>query len=251
MDLNKGLQIFESYVKENYDMNDVLILTKYIHTLMVVRIMSMLCGKMMLNENDTRLALYIALFHDLGRFNEVVRQNEFNNLKFDHGSYSNKILFNDEFIKKFDIDEKDYLIIRKAIYYHNKKDIGNDLNEKEEFFCKLIRDADRIDILRVLSFNKNLFEGISSEEILDDYYNSGSIDIKKLKTRGDRVLLRFGFIKLFSFKESFEVLNETGYFEKYVNSIKVNDDVKELFTKLVNEIEMLLKGEKKYVREKI
>lgn len=251
MDLEKDLGIFEEYVKNNYDMNNDLIITKYIHTLMVVRIMSKMCEKMNLNEEDSKLALYVALFHDLGRFKEVVRQKKFNNLKFDHGSYSNKILFNDGFINNFDIDEKDYLVIRKAIYYHNKKDIGNDLNEKEAFFCKLIRDVDRIDILRVLSFNNNLFEGISSEEILNDFYNSGSIDIKKLKTKGDRVLLRLGFVKLFSFNESFEVLNETGYFQKYVDSIKVNDDVKELFLELVNEIEMLLKGEKNYVRKKV
>ena len=251
MDLDRDLVLFEEYVKDNYDINNPLITMKYIHTLMVVRIMSMLCQKMKLNEEDTKLALYIALFHDLGRFKEAIRQNEFNNLKFDHGAYSNKILFNDGFIKKFDINKEDYLIIKKAIYFHNKKDIGCNLSEREEFFCKLIRDADRIDIFRVLSFNKNLFEGVSSKELLETFYNNGSINIKDLKTRGDRVLLRFGFVKLFSFPESFKVLDETRYFKKYVESIQVNEDVKELFLELVNEINYMLKGEKDYVRKKV
>lgn len=251
MDLVNELNILEKYVRENYDMNNPLIVTKYVHTLMVVRVMCKICEKMELNEHDTKLATYIALFHDLGRFKEVVRQQGFNNLKFDHGCYSNKILFNDGFIKEFDVDEKDHLLIRKALYYHNKKDLGNDLTEREEFFCRLIRDADRIDIFRVLSFNKNIFEGISSVELLNAFYNNESIDIKDLKTRGDRVLLRFGFIKVFSFPESFEVLKLTGNFDKYVKSIKVSEDAKELFLELVKEIEGMLRGEKNYVREKI
>lgn len=251
MDLIKNLNIFENFVKENYDMKNPLIVTKYIHTLMVVRIMCMICDKMGLSEKDMELATYIALFHDLGRFKEVVRQKSFNNLKFDHGCYSNKILFNDKFINNFDINEEDYLLIRKAIYYHNKKDLGNDLTEREEFFCRLIRDADRIDIFRVLSFNENLFEGISDSSLISTFYSNGSIDIKDLKTRGDRVLLRFGFIKLFSFPESFKVLNEIGYFDKYVKSIKVLDNVKELFEELVKEIKKMLEGEKNYVRKKV
>ena len=93
MDLDRDLVLFEEYVKDNYDINNPLITMKYIHTLMVVRIMSMLCQKMKLNEEDTKLALYIALFHDLGRFKEAIRQNEFNNLKFDLNSISISFLY--------------------------------------------------------------------------------------------------------------------------------------------------------------
>ncbi len=251
MDFEKDILVFEDYIKQNYDLNNGLILEKYIHTLMVVRVMINLCQKMSLNEEDTQLAIYMALFHDLGRFKEVVRQNEFNNLKFDHGSYSNKILFNDEFIKEFPINEEDYLIIRKAIYYHNKKDLGNDLTEREEFFSKLLRDADRIDIFRVLSYNDNLFDGVSSSDILSDFYNGISMSLKKIKTKGDKVVLRFGFVKIFSFKESFEVLRETGYFQKYVNSINVLEHEQELFNELCEEINVILEGEKNYVRKKV
>lgn len=250
MDLVNELNILEKYVRENYDMNNPLIVTKYVHTLMVVKIIRQICEKMGLNEKDIELATRIALFHDLGRFREVVRQQRFSNLRFDHGCYSNKVLFNDGFINNFDIDENDYLVIRKALYYHGKQDLGHDLNEREEFFCRLIRDADRIDIFRVICSEKNLFESVS-RDVLNKFNNGESISIKDLKTRGDRVILRFGFIKLFSFPEAFEVLKESGNFDKYVKSIKVNEDAKELFLELVKEIEGMLKGEKNYVRKKV
>lgn len=252
MDFEKEFKIFEEYINKNYDMSNNLVSLKYIHTLMVVKIMALICEKMKLEDEDIRLALYIALFHDLGRFDEIKIRKEFNNIKFDHALYSNKVLFEKNFIEKFAISEDDYNLIKSAIYYHNKKDLDDGLTEREQLFCRLIRDADRIDIFRVLSENyNNLFDGISSDKLLEQFYKGESIDIKDLETKGDRVLLRFGFVKLFSFTESIETLKETGNFVKYVYSINVNENERELFNKLVNEINDILEGEKDYVRKKV
>lgn len=254
MDFTKEIKIFEDYIKTNYDFENSLIKQKYIHTLNVVKVTLLLCEKLGLSKEGIKLAFYLALFHDLGRFREVVRQNEFNNLTFDHGAYSNKILFNDGFIDKFDIDEKDYSLIKKAVYFHNKKDLIDNLTDRERLFCEILRDADRIDIFRTLAERKTkpiIFDGISNENLLTKFYNDESIAIKDLKTRGDRVLLRLSFIKLFSFYESSEVLKELGYFDEYLSTITVLEEHKELFDKLIVEINKILGGEKKYVREKV
>lgn len=250
IDYERDINIFKNYIGENYDLNHPLIIRKYIHTLSVVKIMSLICKELNVCEEDYRLAFYIALFHDLGRFREVIRQNGFNNLKFDHGAYSNKVLFNDGFIDLFKISFEDYLIIKKAIYWHNKKDLPNDLTERERFFCELIRDADRIDIFRVLAEDKTIFEDVTIR-VLEEFYKGESIDLRSLKTRGDRVILRFGFVKLFSFQEASKVLRGLGYFDNYVQSIKVGDNVKEIFDDLVLEINYILEGEKDYVRKKV
>lgn len=254
MDFSSEIAIFDSFIKENYDYDNELIKTKYIHTLNVVKVILSLSQKLGLNEEDRKLAFYLALFHDLGRFREVVRQNEFNNLKFDHGAYSNKILFNDGFIDKFNIDEKNYLLIKKAVYLHNKKDLPDGLSDKERLFCEMLRDADRIDIYRVLSSKKDkkaVFDSVSNESILESFYNGDSIDLKDIKTKGDRVVLRLGFVNLFSFPESGNVLKELGYLDDYINSIEVKSDVEELFNSLIQKIRLSLEGEKKYVRQKI
>ena len=251
MDFTNEIKIFEDYIKTNYDFDNKLIKQKYIHTLNVVKVTLMLCEKLGLSKDDIVLAFYLALFHDLGRFREVVRQNEFNNLKFDHGAYSNKILFNDGFINNFDIKESDYLLIKKAVYFHNKKDLISDLTNRERLFCEILRDGDRIDIFRTLAQRKNhpiIFDGISDEKLLTKFYTDESIDIKDLKTKGDRVLLRLSFIKLFSFYESSEVLKELGYFDEYLSIIKVSEEYEELFDELIIEINKVLEGEKKYVR---
>lgn len=254
MDFSRELLIFENYIKSNYDFENKLITEKYVHTLNVVKVIILICEKMDLNDEDIKLAFYLALFHDLGRFKEVVRQNEFNNLKFDHGAYSNKILFNDGFINNFLINERDYPLIKKAIYFHNKKDLIDNLSERERLFCELLRDADRIDIYRNLGNKKGyraIFDNVSDDNILKSFYNSDSIDIKDLKSKGDRVVLRLGFIKLFRSRESLEVLSELGYLDEYLKKIEVNEENRELFDSLIDEVRKVLKGEKKYVREKI
>ena len=254
MDFTREIQIFENYIKTNYDINSKLIKQKFIHTLNVVNVILMISKKLDLNDDDIKLAFHLALFHDLGRFREVVRQNEFNNLKFDHGAYSNKILFNDGFIKKFNINENDYLLIKKAIYFHNKKDLPNNLTERERLFCEILRDADRIDIFRVLGDRTNyrtIFDGVSCEDILNQFYNGESINIRHLKLKGDRVVLRLGFVKLFSSREAIEVLKELGYLDEYIKTIEVEEGKQELFDSLVDEVKKVLEGDKVYVRQKI
>lgn len=254
MDFTREIKIFEDYIKNNYDFENNLIIEKYIHTLNVVKITLLICEKMGLTDEEGRLAFYLALFHDLGRFREVIRQNHFNNLKFDHGAYSNKILFNDGFINSFNIKKEDYLLIKKAVYFHNKKDLVNNLSERERLFCEILRDADRIDIFRVLgnqSYHRAIFDKVSSEAILDAFYNGDSINIKDLKTKGDRVVLRLGFVKLFSSRESCDVLKELGYLDEYIAKVYVEEESSELFCNLIDEVKKVLEGEKKYVRQKI
>ena len=89
--MDKYLEYFTNYVYKNYDMNDNLINKKYYHSLRVAKLMIILAKKLNLSNEDIELAFKIGLCHDLGRFQEVVRNGQFNNQIFDHGAYSNKI----------------------------------------------------------------------------------------------------------------------------------------------------------------
>jgi len=235
MELNLYLNFFKNYIKSNYDLNDSLIQNKYEHTLRVAKIIYLIAEKMNLSEEDKNLAYLIALFHDLGRFHEVVRNRQFNNLKFDHGSYSNKILFNDRLIDSFNFDEETNLLIRKALYFHNKKDITRELNEREDFFAKLIRDADKIDILYMMARKRaHRFNEIPSPKVLTNFLNRESINLKDKKSKSDTVLLYLGFALNLNFKESKEVLNDFGYLYDYIDGIDIDGNLKELFDYLVN-----------------
>ncbi len=235
--MENDLNIFSDYVMSNYDMQNKLINEKYTHSIRVSMLMIDLALRLDLSDEDVRLAFQIGLFHDLGRFKEVIRNQKFNNLIFDHGAYSNKILFNDGFINNFDIDENDYLTIRKAVYFHNKKDLDNHLTEREALFANMIRDMDKLDVINVVLKKKILsFTKKHNREVLANYFKSETIDLKNLKSPTDRVILYLSFLKDLHFDESKEIAEERHDLNKMISGIPVSYDNKELFDHLVSKI---------------
>ena len=226
-----------NYVGSQYNINHELIALKLRHTFRVYKLMIKLVEKLELNNHDARLALFIALFHDLGRFYEAKINNKFNN-KYDHASDSVKILFEEDFIKLFPIEEEDYDLIKKAVYYHNKKELPEELSDKERFFCNMIRDVDKIDIYHVIANDEpKEFKVMPTEKVLFNYYDKELIDIKDIHNMSDTIVLYFAFQDELAFKESREILYEKGNLEEFVDSIKVSDDtlIKDTFDHLKEE----------------
>ena len=102
---------------------------------------------------------------------------------------------------------EDKAVILEAIGYHNKYSLPNNLSEKNLLFCKLIRDADKLDIFNMLidSYeNLQLYENEAFEDFIDsnEYQISfveGIINKKKVlyndvKTKADIKLLRISWI---------------------------------------------------------
>lgn len=247
--MEEYLRIFTKYVYDNYDINDSLIKEKYFHSLRVANIMIILADELYLNDQDILLAAFLGLFHDLGRFREVVRNSKFNNLLFDHGAYSNKILFNDELIKDLNINEEDYLLIRKVIFCHNKKDLRKNLSSREQFFANLLRDADKLDLLKVRMTKKHLnFKDMPNSIVIDNFLNNKTINLKDIHNGSDSCVLYLSFIKDLFFNESYNYAMVDGYLDDLINFINVDEDKKEVFKKLVLEVE---KRGMKDVREKV
>lgn len=242
-------ELFSNYIKENYDLNDKLILAKYEHTKRVANLMVLLANRLNLDSNEMCLAYLIGLFHDLGRFYEATEFKAFKNISFDHANYSNKILFEDNFIEKFNIPDSLYEIIKKAVYYHNKKELVDDLKPLEELFCKMIRDIDKIDIIRVVSeLYEEEFTTTPKFELMDLYLNNKPIDLRLIDNKSERTLLRLSFMKNLYFDKSKDILEKTGNINRYLSKVKVSLELQELFDFLVSKINEEEK-EKKYVRD--
>ena len=234
--MNNYIEYFTNYVYKNYDMNNYLISLKYYHSLRVAKLMMILATKLNMSEEDKLLAFKLGLCHDLGRFYEVVLNGKFNNLKFDHGSYSNKILYNDKFVNYMDID--DDLLFRKAIYNHNKKDITNDLNMREEIFTKMLRDIDKLDILNLMVTHRKFnFIEKPSDIVLEHYYNGTSIDLKDIKNQADSVVFYLNFFKELYFDINKDMAINYGYLKNYLDVVLVSEENKELFNNIVNEVD--------------
>ena len=236
MDLDIAINTFKEYVS-NFDMNNEKIKRKYIHTFEVVKISETLAKKLNLNDEEVLLAKLIGLLHDLGRFEQVTKFDTFKDIDMDHATFGVKLLFEQNMIRKFISDEKYDEIIYNAVKYHNKLSIPNNLDERTTLFCEIIRDADKIDILRVRTEEyENLFYDEVSQYVLDEFNNNETINYRYVKNKSDSLMVVFAFFYDIYFKESFEILKETKIFDNFINSIKVSENNKELFKNIKNKL---------------
>ena len=152
--MNENFDAFDKYAM-NYDMNEKMIAFKYNHSYRVVHQAEEICRSLEMDTYERDVASLIALLHDIARFRQWTEYKTFSDKdSFDHGDVGVQILFDENEIKNYTVNKEDYDVIKKAIINHNKVEIDKSLNERELLHSKIIRDADKIDILYSFSTDK-------------------------------------------------------------------------------------------------
>ncbi len=233
IDIINAKKVFKEYVS-NYDITDGKIALKVAHILRVAELSKQIANSLGLSEEDVELAELIGLLHDIGRFEQVRKFNTFNDKKsINHGEYGVKILFEDNLIKKFNIDEKYYKTIKIAILNHNRNCIENGLTEKELIHSKIIRDSDKLDIFHVLLTDtmENIY-GCSDEQMqnssfseitIKEFKEDHLIDYKNRKTFGDLWISHVAYIFDFNFKNSYIIMKQNDYLNKLLERVNFKD----------------------------
>ena len=198
------------------------------------------CGKIAENLNLTKeyieIAKLIGLLHDIGRFEQyqLFGYNTKNSgKKFDHGEAGVEILRKDNYIRKFIEDTKYDNIIYNAIYEHNKYTLNESLSDEEKLFCKIVKDADKLDLLYEGVYKywqdeeriKQVEEGELSKKMLQDFYNKKLANNVNSISETDQILRFVSFIYDLNFEYSFYVLEQNDYISKLVN--RFNYKIKE------------------------
>ncbi|MDY3767386.1 MAG: HAD-IA family hydrolase [Lachnospiraceae bacterium] len=219
---------FDLYLK-NYDAEDEKIHLKKVHTFAVLDAARYICEKEGMSQEDTQLALLIALLHDIGRFEQLKTFQSFDDQKFDHAKFGVKVLFEDGKIRDF-VREKTYDdVIEKAIAYHSAYQLPQNLTPRQRLHCQIVRDADKLDNFRVKETEKieTLFdcsEKVFAQEeisdcILEDIREEQIILSSTRKTNMDRWVSYLAFIFDLNFPASFQFLEEHRYIDKNIGRI--------------------------------
>ena len=245
----------EEFIKytENFNTKDENIERKQQHSLRVMKIAEQIATNLKLNEEQIQIATLIGLLHDIGRFKQYTDIEVGNNLEeFDHGDYGAKILFEEGLIRKFIETNKYDEIIKKSIKNHNKFSIETGLTQEELLFAKLIRDADKIDILyeSIDIYYKNNEEEVNKSVLSEKIYNE--FTKKATIKKGKNVRLKFidditcviSFIYDINYKTSFEIIKEKDYINKIIDRYNFQDQS----TK--TKVEEIRKLANEYIKEK-
>ena len=104
--------------KNNFDI-------KKEHSLRVAELAYLLAENLQLSEEEKYLAFFIGLFHDIGRFKQLVEYNTFNDSKsVDHADYSVQVLNERDFFTK--LNDRQIEIALLSIANHNKRELPMD-----------------------------------------------------------------------------------------------------------------------------
>ena len=231
IDMIEAKKAFKEYVKK-YNPEDEKIKIKIVHIEKVAENSKRIAQNLGLSQEDVELAELIGLLHDIGRFEQVRLYHTFvDKDSINHGKYGAKILFEDGLIRNFIKDNKFDKIIKLAIVNHNRADIEEDLTERERLHAKIIRDADKTDIFRILisGDKKSIWEkaDLSDDKISDEIYREfvedKRINYKERKTSADILVSHFNYVYDLNFPETRKIIRDNKYIDKLYQRFKFND----------------------------
>lgn len=232
IDIRKAKQALKQYVS-NYDSTNDRIRVKIGHIERVAGIAKEIAKSLNLKEEDIQLAELIGLLHDIGRFEQVRRYDTFIDQKsVNHGELGVEILFQQGLIREFIEDTQYDEIIKKSILNHNRnQDAIQTDNERERLQSKIIRDADKVDIIYMLSFenketawgSSNIDKGNITEEIYREFKEEKAICYDQRKTAVDNLVSHFAYVFDFNYDYALQMVKEKEYFKKIYERFDFED----------------------------
>ena len=226
------------------------------HTRRVCRNARMLANKLKLTKADARLAEVTALFHDIGRFKQFLIYRTFK----DADSENHAALSVSE-IKAHSLlaglAEEDAAIVLKSIELHNALEIPRTLSDRERFFLKLLRDADKLDIWKVFgeyceNQAKAATDSVSlglpdsdgySAEVLSAVCNRKVVRMQVLNTLNDFKLLQISWVYDLNFVPTMAAMLEKGYIDRLHACLPNTREIREAFEKVHHYAESFVSAE--------
>jgi hypothetical protein len=234
IDIKKGeglwfIKYAESFYKDDKEFDEAIKL-KIDHTFRVVSIIKDICEHEGLSDKDTKLSETIALFHDVGRFEQLKRYNTFVDiLSTDHAELALDVCENYSLLAEY--NELDACLIEYAIKHHNKLSLPSDASPSERLYAALIRDADKVDIYKTLINHFTAWDGKEASivtfgltiekkltpEAVDKVLAGEIVEHKDMRTAYDFLLMLIGWINDLNFDRSLALIIERGYLETLLN----------------------------------
>lgn len=206
--------------RRNYDL-------KVDHTRRVVSIMDRLTGSTGMERGEALLFRTVALCHDVGRFPQYKRFKTFNDLtSCNHAALAVSTLRREGALSILSPEEES--LVLQGVALHNRFHLPPTLPPLVGTVARYIRDADKLDIWRVMIgyFSSPPGErasavvwelpdtGRCTPEVIDEIVASRVVNRSLLRTADDFKLLQLSWVYDLSLPESYRLLAEFGYIDR-------------------------------------
>lgn len=241
-DRKRALDAFGKYV-QGYHIEDEKIRLKVEHTYRVADFCEKIALSLGLSGEDVDLAWLIGLLHDIGRFEQLRNYGTFQDaLSIDHAQYGAEILFGQGKIRDYAAEDGEDGLIRTAVACHSAYRIPEGLDGRTQQFCHIIRDADKIDILRVnVEFPLEEIYNVSSlelrsgqvtEEVMQSFEEEHAVLRSLKRSAVDNVVGHVSLVYELVYPISLKLVEEQGYLEKLMQFWSENPVTEKQFARI-------------------
>lgn len=205
----------------------------------------LLSSEIVVYSFDQDLAYIIGLLHDIGRFQQLADYNTFDDSKsIDHADLAVELIMDKRIFGENNFEEQD--LILNAIRNHNKFELPKKISQEEMMYSHLLRDADKIDILNVITDyyskqNKSpnhtltweLPKGTTvSKKVAKDVLAGKQVFKKDVETEIDVKIMQLSWIFDLNFRPSIEFVLKNRFLEKIYNTLSKTDTIIEIYRKV-------------------
>ncbi|MCD7824595.1 MAG: HD domain-containing protein [Clostridiaceae bacterium] len=251
-------QTFQEYTS-HYNPTDSKIKLKIDHTYRVAALCERIAKSLKLSADDVDLAWLLGMLHDVGRFEQVKNYGTFSDAdSIDHAHYGVQILYDDgrlgDYVK-ISPDDREYALIQTAIRNHSAYRIEEGLDSQTVLFCHLLRDADKIDILKVNYdvpleeiYNvttENLKHAMVSDEVMKQFFEKHAVLRSAKRTSVDHIVGHAALVFELIYPESYKIIQDQGYLSKILNFRSDNPVTEKQFQQLRQCMSEFLKQQEK------
>ncbi|RHP87052.1 HD domain-containing protein [Roseburia sp. AM59-24XD] len=265
---------FQEYT-DRYDSTNPKIKLKIDHTYRVANLCEQIAQSLELSAAEVDLAWLSGMLHDVGRFEQLRRYNTFSDAQsIDHARFAVELLYDDGLIADYvpeisttelvadartwrsmgganesptaqseDIPLSDILqTLRIAIGEHSAYRIQKGLDERTRMFCQILRDADKVDIFRVICDTpmeevygfqtKDILRSAITPEVMQAFYEHHAVLRKLKKCPADYIVAHGSLTFELVYPESLRIAKEQGYLKQMMSFQSENPDTAEIFEDL-------------------
>lgn len=197
------------------------------HSLHVAANMMDLSDRLRLDSDRKLMAEAIGLLHDVGRFAQYAAFRTFrDSISINHGSLGAEIIADKQPLSGVSRDELQMII--DAVRFHNAFAVPGGIDPETMLFCRMIRDADKLDIWRIFSEyweqpagDRDLAAGLAlpdlpefSSQAIESLGAGRLVGLSELKVLNDFKIMQLAWIYDLNFPASFQMAVEQGHLER-------------------------------------
>lgn len=212
---------------------------KYEHSRKVAEESAELARTIGLAENEIELARIAGLLHDVGRFPQFAYYRTFNDRQsLDHGALGAAIVGDNSILSA--LDNSDRLVLESAVLHHNKPRLPEFLRHRCHLFAQIIRDADKLDIYRVMEQYRDdprwlenfdlLDDGNASSDVLNALEEGRHIPYNSRRNQTDCTLMKIGWVFDMNFDHTLQQMVDRGHYDMLKSALPDSGRIKQALT---------------------